>query len=175
MLELVLILPIILLVLMILYQVSIMMTTYQALRTTTFNASMAFSKADTSYIKTNVENAISTSIANYYFGSPTAVTCATSSTGTSGWTTDAASTAYVVKYRLLTSADDGASWTYYDPTAATPAEIPFGRFIAVELKLENADDAFPGYWILAHFIGVDAVKSETMVLSQVTTKGRVLK
>lgn len=170
-LELVLILPIILLVLMILYQVSVMMTTYQALRTTAFNAAFAFSGAaatadTTNNVQNNAQNAISESIASYYFGHPAAFTCAVSE---NAWNMTPGSTAYVVKYRLLTSAD-GTNWTYYNPVDAASGAIESGTHIAVELKLENADDAFPGYWILSRFVGVQAAKSEQMVLSQVTVK-----
>ena len=68
-LELVLLLPVILLVLMILYQVSIMMTSYQVMRMAVFNASRAAAEASNSgKLETDVSQAIKTSVENYFLG-----------------------------------------------------------------------------------------------------------
>ena len=168
-LELILILPVILLVLVLLYQVSIMMTTWQTLRTTALNAVITYSQADsagTGGIPQQVENAIQESIRNYYFGNCAILRAENSA----GWATSGS--VCRIRYRLLYRSKDAAEnapWSYYDPASSTLAA---GDFLAVELKLENADDAFPGYWLLARFTGVNAVQSESMVLSQFSARVR---
>jgi len=159
-LELILLLPIILLVLVLLYQVSVMMTTYQALRLTVFNAATAFAQAPTAATAgTNVTATIKDSISGYYFGDAT-VTQATDSTG---WTTTSGSTA-IIKYRLLYSTDSGTNWKYYD----SGTSLATGNWLAVELKLENAENAYKRYWLLSQFVNVTPVQSSSMVLSQIT-------
>ena len=153
-LELILLLPIILLVFVLLYQVSVMMTTYQALRVTVFNASEAFAQTpDGSSVAKTIESAIQ----GYYFGDA-AVVQATSS----NWETSSSNTASV-KYRLLYSTDSGTNWSYYSGTS-----LANGSLIAVELKLENAEKAYKRYWLLSRFANVPAVQSGSMVLSQIT-------
>lgn len=153
-LELILILPIILLVFVLLYQVSVMMTTYQALRLTVFNASEAFAQNQN---QTIVAQTIQSAIQGYYFGNA-AVVQATSS----NWATTPDNTASV-KYRLLYSTDSGTSWHYY-----TGTPLANGNLIAVELKLENAENVYKRYWLLSRFANVPAVQSGSMVLSQIT-------
>lgn len=155
-LELILLLPIILLVFVLLYQVSVMMTTYQALRLTVFNASEAFAQNP---VESDVANTIQSAIQGYYFGDAAVVQAESAS----GWTTAPASLASV-KYRLLYSTDSGSSWNYYVPGMALTA----GSLIAVELKLENAENAYKRYWLLSRFANVSAVQSGSMVLSQIT-------
>ena len=154
-LELILLLPIILLVFVLLYQVSVMMTTYQALRLTVFNASEAFAQNP---LGTDVANTIQSAIQGYYFGDAAVV----QATG-SNWETASSSSASV-KYRLLYSTDYGASWDYYVPGMT----LANGSLIAVELKLENAEKAYKRYWLLSRFANVSAVQSGSMVLSQIT-------
>ena len=156
-LELILLLPIILLVLVLLYQVSIMMTTYQALRVTVFDASTAFAQNP---VGSDVANTIQAAIQGHYFGDA-AVEWAEDD---SGWATTPGNTASV-KYRLLYYTDSGAKWNYYDPENTTLAS---GDLIAVELKLENAEKAYKRYWLLNRFANVQAVQSGSMVLSQIT-------
>lgn len=153
-LELILLLPIILLVLVLLYQVSVMMTTYQALRVTVFDASTAFAQTPDG---SSVEETIAAAIQGYYFGDAEVEWAEDDS----GWATTPSSTASV-KYRLLYM-DSGNNWRYY---SGTP--IANGSLIAVELKLENAEKAYKRYWLLSRFAGVSAVQSSSMVLSQIT-------
>ena len=153
-LELILLLPIILLVLVLLYQVSVMMTTYQALRVAVFDASEAFAQNPAG---TDVANTIESAIQGYYFGDAAVVQA-----NSSNWNTTSSSGASL-KYRLLYSTDSGASWNYY-----TGASLTAGNLIAVELKLENAEKAYKRYWLLNRFANVQAVQSGSMVLSQIT-------
>lgn len=155
-LELILLLPIILLVLVLLYQVSVMMTTYQALRVTVFNASTAFAQNP---VGSDVEDTIESAIQGYYFGDAVVEQAESAS----DWATTPSRTASV-KYRLLYSTDFGASWNYYVPGAS----LANGNLIAVELKLENAENAYKRYWLLSRFANVSAVQSSSMVLSQIT-------
>ncbi len=155
-LELILILPIILLVLVLLYQVSVMMTTYQALRMTVFNASTAFAQNP---VGSDVADTIQAAIQGHYFGDAAVV----QAENAEGWNTAPSSTASV-KYRLLYSTDSGESWNYYDPGMT----FTNGNLIAVELKLENAEKAYKRYWLLSRFANVSAVQSSSMVLSQIT-------
>ena len=154
-LELILLLPIILLVFVLLYQVSVMMTTYQALRVTVFDAATAFAQNP---VGADVEETIGASIQGYYFGDAAVV----QAVNASGWTTPSRTAS--VKYRLLYSTDFGASWNYYVPGAS----LASGNLIAVELKLENAENAYKRYWLLSRFTDVSAVQSSSMVLSQIT-------
>ncbi len=159
MLELILILPIILLVLSILYQVSVMMTTYQTLRMACFNASTACAKG------LDVETALKNSIQGYYFGGIT-VTRADSST----WTSEKTPTTSQIKYRILkqTGTAEIPTWEYFTDTSV-PAS---GDTFAVEIKLEvaEADDVFKSYWLLRNFAGVDTTGSNSMTLSQVSAR-----
>lgn len=155
-LELILLLPIILLVFVLLYQVSVMMTTYQALRVTVFDASEAFAQNP---LGTDVANTIQSAIQGYYFGDAAVVQAADSN-----WETTSSDTPSV-KYRLLYSTDFGTSWKYYVPGTTT---LTSGNLIAVELKLENAEKAYKRYWLLSRFANVSAVQSGSMVLSQIT-------
>lgn len=156
-LELILLLPIILLVLVLLYQVSIMMTTYQALRVTVFDATTAFAQNP---VQPEVEGAIHAAIQGYYFRDATVE----QARNASEWATVPGNTA-TVKYRLLYSSDSGNTWNYYT------AEMPpaGGTLIAVELKLENAEKAYGRYWLLSRFANVRTIQSGSMVLSQITT------
>ena len=158
-LELILLLPIILLVLVLLYQVSIMMTTYQALRVTVFNASEAFAQNPVDPdVEDTVESTIHSAIQGYYFRNAEVVP-ANSDSDWATTTSDEAS----VKYRLLCSPDSGTTWSYYSGTS-----LENGSLIAVELKLENAENAYKRYWLLNRFANVQAVQSGSMVLSQIT-------
>ena len=85
-LELILLLPIILLTLVLLYQVSVMMTTYQALRMTVFNASTAFAQNP---VGPDVENTIQAAIQGHYFGDAEVE----QATNASDWITTPSSTA----------------------------------------------------------------------------------
>lgn len=162
MLELILILPIILLVLSILYQVSVMMTTYQTLRMACFNASTACVKGKTSQ---EVETAIKNSIQGYYFGNlPLVYADSAEKWGQNPETTPTTSQ---IKYRILKYTElKETPWSYF-------TEFPSSNgVLAVEIKLEIADtDAtFKRYWLLRNFAGVDTTGSNSMTLSQVSAR-----
>ncbi|MDO4630208.1 MAG: hypothetical protein Q4C70_13595 [Planctomycetia bacterium] len=164
MLELILILPIILLVLTILYQVSVMMTTYQTLRMACFNATSVCTKSanlDETTFLNEIGNTIKDSIQGYYFDQ-VSITPALSTTE---WETQDSINVSQIKYRILKR--DGNSWQYL---SAPPAP---GDVFALEIKLEiknhdsdvtitdetegqtqarlYAESKIKKYWLLRHF------------------------
>lgn len=163
-LELVLLLPVILLVLMILYQVSIMMTSYQVMRMAVFNASRAAAEASNSgELETDVSQAIKTSVENYFLGRGLSLNTSDKNIIYAASKTEWESEKGRIKYRILelNETDQSNTWKYLAKDS-----LPDGIF-ALEVKFQNLDD-FTSYWVLPLFTGVDE-KNASMVLSQVTS------
>lgn len=161
-LELVLLLPVILLVLMILYQVSIMMTSYQVMRMAVFNASRTAAEASNSgKLETDVSQAIKTSVENYFLGRGLSLNTSDKNIIYATSKTEWESEKGRIKYRILELNEKSNSWKYLAKDS-----LPDGIF-ALEVKFQNLDD-FTSYWVLPLFTGVDE-KNASMVLSQVTS------
>lgn len=175
-LELTLILPIILLTLTILYQVSVMMTSYQVMRTATFNASRAVADVlqnasqntqNESQLKqeleNNVSNVILASVGNCFLGKDLAKDNIKKEIVFASNKTDWENTDAKILYRVLklkTNQNDSSpnvNWQYCD-------SLPDGIF-AVEVKFQRLD-RFTSYWVLPLFVGVEK-KNSSIVLSQV--------
>lgn len=168
-LELVLLLPVILLVLMILYQVSIMMTSYQVMRMAVFNASRAAAEASNSgELETDVSQAIKTSVENYFLGRGLSLNTSDKNIIYAASKTEWESEKGRIKYRILKLDENDQSnpWKYLAKDS-----LPDGIF-ALEVKFQNLDD-FTSYWVLPLFTGVDE-KNASMVLSQVTSRGNAV-
>lgn len=168
-LELVLLLPVILLVLMILYQVSIMMTSYQVMRMAVFNASRTAAEASNSgELETNVSQAIKTSVENYFLGRGLSLNTSDKNIIYAASKTEWESEKGRIKYRILelNETDQSNPWKYLAKDS-----LPDGIF-ALEVKFQNLDD-FTSYWVLPLFTGVDK-KNASMVLSQVTSRGNAV-
>lgn len=173
-LELVLILPIVLLVLMILYQVSVMLTSYQVMRLAVFTASSAAVQADPNQdLKTQIENSLKASLSNYYLGKDlTEADCITWAQDSTAWTNDS-NAGKKILYRILIpdgkNADGSQKWKYF-PESTAGSSTPLSGTFALEVRFQNLAERFPQYWVLSRFVGVDDAKSSSIVLSQVTAK-----
>ncbi len=162
-LELTLILPIILLTLAILYQVSIMLTSYQVMRMTAFNASRAAAEASTAdELEAKVSQTIKASVENCFLGKTLSQDVSNPDiifiSDKNAWD----SLDGKILYRILQYDDadsDAPKWKYVAKNS-----LPNGIF-ALEVKFQNLDN-FTSYWVLPLFVGVNK-KNASIVLSQV--------
>ncbi|MDO4569793.1 MAG: pilus assembly protein [Planctomycetia bacterium] len=180
-LELVLILPIVVTTILLVYQVAVMLSTYQALRSAAFHSALVFSEAPQEKLGDLTREAVFDATRGYFFAAADInddmIKLCTSQ---DEW--EAAATNFVIKYRLLTGEynHDWSTttnkyphdWTYYNPTAADPVAVKRGQTITVEIKLENLSQ-FRQYWLLSLLDGVGTetnAKSDVLTISQTTKK-----
>lgn len=137
-LELVLILPIILLVGAIIYQVSIMLMTYQAIQGASYVAVKVAARSDeTSFenVQNEVKKAVETAVSGWYFASQ--------------FDPDNAGG----KGKVSIFRKNGSGWAEIEDTSSW--NLTSGECIAVQIKLTDLSIHAKQYWLLPQFTGVN--------------------
>lgn len=135
-LELVLILPIIFLLVALIYQVSVMMMTHQALQSAAMLAVKTAKLNDATDVK--VQAAVETALKGWYFEKEYNAPLAANRHGT---------------IDLFYKANASDSWT--GPVDINNVStIPRGYYIGVQLKVTEMGKTYPQYWLLNQFMGV---------------------
>lgn len=143
-LELVLVLPIILLLMAVVFQVSVMLLTYQGMQAT---SSVAVKVAAHGGSVTSIVSAAQTAADGWYFK-------------------DLIDTNSVKVYQ---KASNATTWT----SVTDPSLIPAGSYVAVQIKLTGLADASCSkrYWLIPHFTGTsDTEKRDTLVVRSVAMR-----
>lgn len=140
--ELVLIFPVLTLLFVLFFQVSVMLLTYHSLQTTVCHAAaMAGSTGSVAEITQVVANGT----AAWYYEPANALAPVTDQ---AGW---AAASQFSFRILGKTSLDPAAKWSY----VASDADLAAAAEVMVEVKLPNLNSAYQWYWLLPQFVGVE--------------------